>query len=187
MASTGGFISEALLDTQSTIRALDAKLGAFLAALVLPFSLLGRAWSHISYLCSNEPIWIGVVLAALFFSLWISSIAVIALGLAAIDNPSKHVLSESQIPDVYYGGGLFKLSFIDAFLNRDSVVSNFSVEEMAQFLPRTEAEIEMQLMKEKLKTTYIRDVKLHRLRIGYRLSMCWVLVGASIFISSKLS
>lgn len=187
MASAIGFLREAILDTQSTIRAIDTKLGAFLAALIIPFSLLGRAWAHISSVCTLEPQWIGVVLSILFFALWLLAIGCITLGLAAIDNPGKHIAKTTKTEDVFYAGGLFKLHLIDALLNRKKITAHLSLEDYLAKVPRTNSEIEVHLSLEKLKISYIRDVKLHRLKTGYRLALCWVITGASIFLISKFS
>ncbi|MCQ4296639.1 hypothetical protein NAU58_13735 [Pseudomonas stutzeri] len=187
MVSTSDFLKEAILDTQNTIRAIDTKLGAFLAALVLPFSLLGRAWAHISSICTIDPPWIGILLSILFFSLWILAIACITLGLAAIGNPARHIKSGTAGESQFYAGGLFSLQIADAFLNRKSVISKVSLEEYLSSLPSTKEEIEKQLAFEKLKTAYIRDIKIYRLQAGYRIAICWVATGASIFLISKFA
>lgn len=186
MVSTADFLKEAILDTQGTIRAIDTKLAAFLAALVLPFSFIGRAWAHIHFICSAEPSWIGITLSTLFFTLWLLAILCITLGLTAIGNPTKYITGAPYSYSHFYAGGLFKLHPIDAFLNRNSITSRLSLQDYINSLPTSKEEIEKALAFEKLKTTYIRDIKIHRLKTGYVIAIYWVITGILIFLTSKL-
>jgi hypothetical protein len=186
MDSQSEFLREALSDSQSTIRAIDAKLAAFLTALILPFSLLGRAWAHIKATYLIDP-HIGTSLFVLFFLLWFLSITCIVTGLAAIGNPAEHIKGGEFRKTCFYAGGLFKFRVTDAFFNKRTIKSNISLEQYIALLPSSEADIKKELAFENLKLSYIRDIKLHRLKVGFRFSACWIITGTFIFLLSKLS
>lgn len=180
------FIAGALIDIQSTIRAIDAKVGALLIGLLLPFSKIGRICSHFQYIWNSERHVIASILIVLFFSVWVLSISSLINALAAIDNPANHIVNSDKYKGSFYGGGLFEFGFIDAFINRSIVKANKDVSTYADAIPATKTDIEQELVFEQLKLIYIRDAKLHRLKWGVKLSTVWFEIGLFSYFFSKL-
>lgn len=187
MHSTAEFIKEAILDTQTTIRALDTKIGALLAALLIPFPFLGRIWSHVTYICTLEPKLLGQILFFSFFIAWALAILSLARGLSAIDNPAKHIINSNKQKGIFYGGGLFEFGIIDSVLNRRIIKSSKDVKSHLAELPSSQEEINEELAFEQMKLIYIRDIKIYRLKAGSNLAYLWLSLSASIFLISKFS
>jgi len=187
MDSTAEFIKEAILDIQTTIRAIDTKIAALLTTLIVPFTFLGRIWSHLSYICTLEQKTLGVALFFSFFIVWALSIFSLARGLSAIDNPANHIVNSSKHKGLFYGGGLFEFSLIDSFINRKVIKASKDVKSHLADLPSSQDEINEELAFEQMKLIYIRDIKIYRFKTGFNLACIWLTLGVSIFLISKLS
>lgn len=185
MVSKGEFIAEAIRDTQATIRALDIKIGATLTALIIPFSFLGRIWAHFKYLCSLEYNLIASLLFFTFFASWILSIACLMRALSALDNPAKHIIGTANQKGSFYSGGLFEFGLLDSVLNRKIIKSSKDFQSFLNDTPNTEDEINKELAFEQVKLIYIRDIKIYRLNIAYRLASLWLTLSAISFLLSK--
>jgi hypothetical protein len=186
MTNKINFITNAISDTQSTIRAIDTKLGAVIAGSLLPFSVLGRIWSHIGEISKTISPYLGCALGFLFFFIWIISILLLIKTLSAIDNPREHIESDSTIKGVFYSGGMFKLGVKDYYFFNSSVKSADTVQEQVSNYPNDEADVVKELAFEHLKLIYIRDVKLHRLKGALILCSVWFFLGVVILGFSKL-
>ena len=179
------FVKEAISDTQLTIRALDVKVGVLLVALLSPLSNTHRIFAHLEHLCSNLHKPFMLLVAILFLLLWILALVSLMRAIAPLDNPSIHIVNSSQFKGAYYGGGLFNLTLIDAFKNREITKASKDVTTFASSLPKTLLELENELVFEQMKLIYIREVKLHRLRYGLRFSEIWFVMGIAIYLFSK--
>lgn len=181
------FILNAILDTQATIRAIDVKIGYLLAALLVPFALLGRIWAHLSNIHSILTNYhIGDILAGTFLLLWIFSILCFIRALSAIDNPTDHINNSHRYKGIFYSGGLYKFGFLDSFLNRNFIKAHDEVPTFLSKIPNNTAEVLHELTLEQMKLIYIREIKLHRLKIGITAATFWFLFGFASFTSSKL-
>jgi hypothetical protein len=178
------FITNAITDTQATIRAIDTKLGAITALSLLPFSVVGKIWANIGQISTNTSPWLGCSLGLLFFVVWFTSLFILIKTISAIDDPKIHIKDVNQAKGTFYSGGLFKFGYKDYFLCSSSIESDRSVEEQLASYPNTEAEIAKELSFEHLKLVYIRDIKSHRLRGALITIMLWAGLGISIFGSS---
>ena len=175
------FITSAILDTQATIRAIDAKLGAVIAGSLLPFSVMGQIWSHIGEVSTTISPYLGCTLGFVFFSVWITSILLAIKTLSAIDNPVDHIKT-SQLPNgSFYSGGMFGFKFKDYFFYGTSVKSEYTVQEQISRYPTSKEDVVSELSFEHLKLTYIRDVKLHRLRGSLIACLIWLFFGILIY------
>lgn len=181
------FIAGAILDIQSTIRAIDVKIGALLVAVLMPFSNLGRICAHFQNIsqCYNKPL--TLVLLVLFFSAWVLSIIALIRGIAAIDNPANHIVNSSEYKGSFYGGNLYNFGFLDCLLNRSIIKANKDVSAFGLDIPENKSKIETELIYEQMKLIYIRDIKLHRLKWGINLASVWFITGLFSYVISKIN
>ena len=186
MDNKTAFIAGAILDIQSTIRAIDVKIGALLAAVLIPFSNLGRICAHFQNISQNYNKSLILVLLVLFFSSWMLSIIALIRGLAAIDNPAKHIVNSSNYKGSFYGANLYNFGFLDCFLNRLVIKANKDVSNFELDIPNSKDKIEGELVFEQLKLIYIRDVKLHRLKWGINFASAWFALGLMTYVISKV-
>lgn len=180
------FIAAAVHDIQATIRAVDVKIGALLTAVLLPFAAFGRVWAHFSHLLSVVPSCFGLLLTVIFYLTWALAVFVLVRSLAAIDNPAIHISNCGACRGSFYGGGIYKLSLVDALFNRSDVKSSIDVAALVANAPKTEDEIAAELAFEQLKVVYIRDIKIHRLNVAINIAFVWVFIGLASFFISKV-
>ena len=175
------FITNAILDTQATIRAIDAKLGAVIAGSLLPFSVMEKIWSHIGEVSKTISPYLGCTLGFFFFSVWIISIFLLIKTLSAIDNPVDHIKGNKLPNGSFYSGGIFGFKFKDYFFYDTSVKSKYIVQEQVLRYPTSKEDVVNELSFEHLKLIYIRDVKLHRLRGSLMACFIWFFFGILIY------
>lgn len=185
MHSKIDFVSAAISDTQATIRALDVKVAALLVGILAPLANLNRIFSHLGHFEHESPWWLFMAVVISFLLAWLLALIALVRAIGAIDNPSQHIINTANCKGTFYGGGLYKLSIVDVFLNRDIITASKDPQSFAAQLPANESEIEVELVFEQMKLAYIRDVKLNRLNWGLRFSLLWLVLGIGIFISSK--
>lgn len=185
MKNRTDFVYAAIQDTQATIRAIDVKVGILLVGLLAPFSNLGRIVAHTSHLVSTTDFIIGYGLSITFFALWALALTSLVMSVSAIDNPAAHIASSSKFKGAFYGGGLYRLSIIDALLNRDTVKAEMDFASFSKAIPTSDNETEEELIFEHMKLIYIREIKLVRLKFSYRFAICWFIFGLIIYGASK--
>lgn len=179
------FIYNTILDTQATIKAIDVKLGALIAGLLLPLSFLGRIWAHINNVSSSVSPFLGCTLGLVYFIVWFISIFLLIKTLSAIDNPTFHIKNDCQANGVFYSGGLYSLKVHDLFGKRKTLKSNINITDFISNYPENDSDIVKELSFEHMKLIYIRDIKLYRLKAALISIFIWVFIGFSIFIISK--
>jgi hypothetical protein len=177
------FIYAAIGDCQSTIRAIDVKLGALLAGIFIPIASLDKIWLIMEGFSSKVGSFSSLIIS-LFFILWLVIAFVLVKTIAAIDNPKDHVSDSSLYSGCFYNGGQFQFGVLDSFFNRKSIQSKNSVAVISTRYPG-ESCIVNELSFDHLKLAYIRDIKLHRLRFGILATFCWALVGLTIYSITK--
>jgi hypothetical protein len=181
------FIAGAILDVQSTIRAIDVKIGALLVAVLTPFSNLGRICAHFQNISQNFNKPLTLLLLIMFFGVWVLSIVSLIRGLAAIDNPAKHIVNSNKYKGSFYGGNLYNFGFLDCLLNRSIIKANKDVSTFELDIPENKNKIETELVFEQMKLIYIRDAKLHRLKWGINFASIWFILGLFSYIVSKVN
>lgn len=185
------YLYNSINDIQSTIRAIDAKVGFIFVILLIPFSNLGKIFNNCSTLantvnlCSFSIVWL-VVIAIFIFS-WLLAFISSVSAIISIENPSRHVSCENICRGSFYQGGLFSLSFIDSILNRNNIISKKNIDECVATLPASDQEVIKELVFEQVKLAYIRDIKSIRQIWAYKLSIVWLISGFIIYITNKLT
>lgn len=180
-----GFLDRAIEEGQLTIRALDVKLGALIAAVLAPLAAISRVFAHIESFYHLWPHWPLFLVNSVFLALWLLALTSFAMAIGAIDNPAIHIPNAKLYKGSFYGGDQYALSWVDAFLNRGVVVAKSDPAVFRKELPSTEEEFANELVFEHMKLMYIRDVKLHRLKWGFRFAVMWLILGICIFLSSR--
>ncbi|MCY0965475.1 hypothetical protein [Parathalassolituus penaei] len=172
------FLYQSIADTQSTIRAIDVKLGFLFVVAFLPVAGLEKIISLYETLKAASNLYFYSML--LFGFLWLASIYTLFKSTISISNPSRHV--SGQLPKgIFYGGNIFTLNAIDNFFNFP-VKSNQEVDQFSQDLPENEAEIIKELSFEKIKISYIREIKIRRSSLCGRLIFSWICLGFALWI-----
>ncbi|MDD5052501.1 MAG: hypothetical protein PHO27_07205 [Sulfuricurvum sp.] len=180
------FISVAINDTQSTIRAIDVKIGALLTGMLLPIASLGKIWGHLNHLSLAINQVIAIIAGILFFSLWILAVLLLVRAISAIDSPTNHIIDSNQYKGSFFGAYLYRFGWRDLILNR---TKNKAIKKVSQFLcdyPDSADSIALELTFEHMKLIYIRDMKLFRLNIALKIGFAWLSLGIGIYIFSKL-
>lgn len=185
MRSKAEFVTAAIIDTQSTIRAIDVKIGALLVAILAPLTGLGRIFRHIENISAHSPQVFNLIISVVFVAAWLLALTALIRGLSAIDNPSDHIVNATKRKGSFYGGGLYAFGILDAFLNRSIIKANKDPVSFSTELPDSEADILDELVFEHMKLIYIRDAKLNRLKWAMRFSLVWLSFGIFIYLSSK--
>lgn len=168
-----GFLHQAIMDTQATTRALDVRIGFLLVILCLPVPIAEKLVDGIGRFPTYPVLVKGVIVGAII--LWTLALYVSFLAVSAIDNPVDHI--PDQKPEgTFYGGDLFQVSLLDAF-KTTSKQSTRSVSSEILRIPAGEDEIAEELVFEKLKVTYIRDIKMKRFQVATQLSLACVVTS----------
>jgi hypothetical protein len=185
MDNKANFVAAAMGDVQSTIRAVDVKVAAILVLVLAPLQNLNRVFSHLNHFGSHDPRWLFVGISSIFVLSWVLAVVTLVRAIAAIDNPAAHIINSGNCKGTFYSGGLYPLSFSDAFLNRDVIMAKKDSLSFYNSLPTNTAEIELELAFEQMKLVYIRDMKLKRLYWGTKFTEVWLIFGVGIYLISK--
>lgn len=164
------FIYASLLDLQSTIRSIDVRAGFIFLILFSPLAVADKILGKFAELAkAHAPLTWAVIGCAV---VWCVALATLFLTASAISDPAAHV-SGDKPRGRFYGGDLFRFETGQLFRPR-CVMSARSVEQELSSLPGTEAEVQAELVFEKLKLTYIRDLKLTRYNLSVFLTAIWL-------------
>lgn len=173
MSTKFDFLTKAIEDTQGTIRALDAKLVILISLLLLPlskiwyiaeyFKLLSRAFRQ-NFLIE--------FLICLILSIWGLSFLIAVRGVGSISNPAAHIKGGNKPKGIFYYGGLFSdCNFFDSIFNRKNLMSKETIEGLLKNINIGDEDIETELVFEHAKITYIRQIKMIRLKWSFILSI----------------
>lgn len=181
------FLYSAISDAQGTIRATDAKIGLLLVILAIPLTKLGQIFvkCHSLLSCQNRFIGeFGAVLTVIFASLWCLSFLAAMKAIIAIDDPSQHI-DGAKPSGVFYSGGLFRPTFLDAFQNRPLIAKKQLHQQLEDF-PDSVEEINKELVFEHAKLVYIRSIKMNRMKYAFIFGIAWVFCGGVLWLTNLL-
>ena len=179
------FIEAAIKDTQATIRAIDVKVAALIAAILVPLANVNRIFGHINHFCGLSPKVLCLAVAAIFLASWAIALVALTRAIGAIDNPATHIINTNQLTGSFYAGGLYKIGLLDVFLNREVIKASKDPASFLATVPNDAAAIENELAFEHMKLVYIREMKLNRLSWGLRFAFIWFVLGVGIYLISK--
>lgn len=180
MKETINFLEKSIADIQATIRAVDVKSGFIIAILFTPlygFDKLNSLFGGIYHESTFHSI-----LIILVTILWAISIYTTLMAISAISNPAKHVSGPgATYRGSFYGADLFSLNILDTFWNIRSTSTRTIDQEIAT-LPQDEQSIIKELTYEKIKLTYIREIKLNRIKFSARATLVWLCLSLATYI-----
>lgn len=171
------FLTQAINDVQSTIRAIDVKIGFLFVLVFLPSTQAGALKDYVKAV-SKAMGW-EYTLLLLIIAAWAISIYMLFMSVAAISNPSKKV-SGVRLSGIYHGAGLYDINSLDLFYN-SRVKSDKTIDQLDGDIPSDVKALEKELIYELLKISYVRDIKAARFVACLRFTIFWV-VGALLLI-----
>lgn len=185
-----GLLEKAIVDAQSTIRAIDAKIGMLMVILVIPLTKLSSIVGHCQHYVSHSQWFLALperITVGLFCVAWITAFLAALRTFAALDDPSRHVRVCGQSPSgVFYGRGLFASGALRCLFATGGRSSK-DLDQHVKALPGSEAAAVRELAFEHMKLVYIRHVKTRRQQVSTYLGAAWVGIGGMIWIQSLLS
>lgn len=170
MRSRIDFLYSAIEDSQSTIRSIDVRAGFIFLILFSPIPIFDKILDASTHFM-DAPKLIKLMASGAVVS-WILALYPLLMSVTAISNPFSHIKGSASNGS-YFSGDLFKLSFLDAFFNKNTK-SVRDVDEEFEIIPKTDSDIERELTTEKINLAYIRGIKIYRLQISLRFTIIWV-------------
>lgn len=165
MSDQSTFLSNAVNDTQSTIRSMDMKLSVLLTLLLLPTAKLWYIVEYYKLLHLRYNNCLGNILIAIIFLTWFLAIYIAVIAIGAISNPAQHVKNGGKYSGIYYLGKIYSnFNIIDSIYNRKSIKSSKSVSELKQEIDDPDTDLDEELLFELAKLAYIRDIKIYRFK-----------------------
>ncbi|MBN8808220.1 MAG: hypothetical protein J0I47_08280 [Sphingomonas sp.] len=175
------FLYASIADTQGTIRSIDVRAGFLFVVLFLPLSVLDKISTIYGFPAKLTGVMTGWIIIDIL--LWVLAIGALFRCVVAIDSPAAHVSGPTP-KGAFYGGDLFNLTKYHTFWNC-TVLSSRDIAQEKMLLPQNAAEIETELLFEKMKLTYIRSVKLLRFAAAAWLTLLWLIASASLAVYTR--
>lgn len=171
------FLYKSIDDCQNTIRAIDTKMGFLFAVVFLP--IVGLEDIQNVFLNISNISRVLFYISILVFILWISSLYMLFITTIAISNPSETIKGE-QPENIFHNSNLYEFKKFHIIANFSSK-SKKSIEQNIKCLPSSNDEMVNILMFEKMKLTYIREIKTQRSRLCSTLVFVWLLLGTILW------
>ncbi|MCE9685632.1 hypothetical protein LZP73_05300 [Shewanella sp. AS16] len=172
------FLYQSISDTQNTIRAIDVKLGFLFIAVFLPVVAIPKVYEVYQQI---KTVWIYCALSYALLIVWVLSLFFLYKALVSIRNPTSIIENISGGDNcAFYNGDLFSFSIIDLFMNFP-IIANKSIEQKRLLLPGSYDDIIFSLVRESMKITYIRDLKIKRSTWCMRCTFLFISLGTLIW------
>ena len=178
------FLYQSITDIQSTIRAIDTKVTAFLAILIIPLTISNEILSRFDSFLSKDNL--HIFLGVLYGFSWLLAILLAFRTLISISNPTPHIKDNhlASTTGKFYDPSLFSFDFFDYFINTPKTKSALSPTDQLSQLPPTPASsggsnqdiIINELNFEKMKLTFIRDIKMYRSKACINITFFWFIL-----------
>jgi hypothetical protein len=181
MCETKEFLYQSITDTQATIKAIDVKLGFLFVLAFTPLTLLSAISPGINYLWNFDLLF--RVLIVINFISWFLSLIYLFFSLTSISNPNNHI-SGPRPPGLFYGKNLFKTESSNLF-STIKITCNHTVDNILSTLPSGNKIIE-ELIYEKIKITYIREIKISYYVRSTKLIFIWLCLGLALYITGTI-
>jgi len=182
MESKINFVYQAISDTQSTIRAIDAKIGFLMVIIFIPIAGI-REIATLYKLLAPESVTIATLMWAIA-AIWASTVFILFRALWSIKNPGKSVLGGEGLGAFFHSAN-YEMGAIDYIFNFP-IKSKSSLQEAILKIPADNDHLIQELVYEKMKLEYIRDIKIRRCSVSAALILVWVTLGMAIYIFSLL-
>ncbi|WP_160105608.1 hypothetical protein [Pseudomonas izuensis] len=177
------FCYQAINDIQATIRAIDAKIGFLMVVIFIPIAAIKEILSIYSGIAAHSQCL--MLLMWLIAAVWAATIIVLFRALWSIKNPGKSV-EGNDATGVFFNSAHYKMSAIDCIFNFP-IKSDIDLKTAITNIPEDDADLLKELVFEKMKLEYIRDIKMRRCSVSSVLILFWVTSGVSLYIYSLMS
>lgn len=168
-----GFLYKSIEDTQSTIRAVDIKASFMFVVVFLPITALKNILTVGNGLITISHNYWWIITPTIV--LWTISLYFLFKTIVSISNPAEKIDGEKP-NGLFYGASLFSLSKIDYFFNFP-IKSKKHISDYVKIMPTNEEELVRELIFEKMKLIYIRDIKIHRSNFLFKATIFWLVFG----------
>lgn len=183
MESQINFCYQSISDTQATIRAIDAKIGFLMVIIFLPVAAIKEITSIYSGIADNSQCL--MILMWIVASAWATTIIVLFRALWSINNPADGV-SGNNATGVFFNSSHYQMSIIDCLFNFP-IKSTINLDAAITNIPKNDNNLLKELVFEKMKLEYIRDIKIKRCSLSSILILFWITTGISIYTYSLMS
>ncbi len=172
------FLYQSISDAQSTIRAVDVKLGFLFVAVFLPVVAIPKIYEVYQII---KDVFIYQALSYSLLFVWGLSLFFLYKALVSIKNPSsviENIDGDENCP--FHNGDLFSFSVIDTFINFP-ITSSRTIEQKCSALPDSPDQVITSLVRENIKIAYIRDLKIKRSTWCMRCTFLFISMGTLIW------
>ena len=180
------FITNSIIDIQNTIRTIDLKIFGTITFFLIPITEFEEISLSIKCILNEEIYWLNTII--LFsFMFWVFGILISFMGLFSINNPAKQVLNRDNLnlKGIYYSANNFKINIFNSFFT-NKIKSTIDISEIIDSYKQKELDFENELIYEKVKLTYIRDLKIIRQRMSALLLAFYIIFLITILISHSI-
>lgn len=181
MSETKEFLYQSITDTQATIKAIDVKLGFLFVLAFMPLTLLSTITPCISNLWKLGLLF--KIILIVNFTAWFLSLIYLFFSLTSISDPNNHI-SGPRPAGLFYGKNLFKSESCNLFTTI-RITCNHTVDNLFSALPSGD-EITRELIYEKIKITYIREIKISYYARSTKLILTWLCLGLMLYITNSI-
>ncbi len=183
MESQINFCYQSISDIQATIRAIDAKIGFLMVIIFIPIAAIKEITSIYASIANNSQCL--MILMWTVALAWAATIIVLFRALWSIKNPSNGVTGNNAT-GVFFNSSHYKMSAIDCVFNFP-IKSSIDLNTAIANIPKDENSLLKELVFEKMKLEYIRDIKIRRCSTSSMLILFWITIGTGIYTYSLLS
>lgn len=177
------FVYESISDMQATIRSTDVKIGFQFLILCSPIPIADKILPAVQTVWSNRAQlgWWPEVDLLVAIVTWVLALWALSMSVAGISNPANKIVGEGT-KGTFFGAGLFQFGIIDAFFGFRNK-SERTVQEELTHLQQAKDNLLMELVFDRMKLIYIRDIKLRRYRTGLFLTAIWGITSIIFFVT----
>jgi hypothetical protein len=177
------FCYQAISDIQATIRAIDAKIGFLMVVIFIPIATIKEIMSIYSSIAAHSNCL--MVIMWLIASMWAATIIILFRALWSIKNPARGV-EGNDAAGVFFNSAHYEMGAIDCIFNFP-IKSKVNLKAAISNLPVDDAGLLKELVFEKMKLEYIRDIKMRRCSVCSVLILIWITAGVSLYMYSLVS
>ncbi len=174
------FLYASIADVVDTIRAIDNKLLALIAVLILPLTQINvLVAAHHQIMLHNQVI--GVILSIISALSWLLSMFFSGIGILSLGNPTRFIINDRKAKGVFYGAGQNSFDVYTVAIGRIHEVKA-GLNEMMSNHNLSSKKIFKELVFEKMKLVCIRDLKMARQRLALLSLGLHLLIDAIVLI-----
>lgn len=182
MESKSTFCYQAITDIQTTIRAIDTKIGFLIVIIFIPIAGIKEIVTVYSSIASSSQCL--SIIMWLIACAWVATIAILFRALVSIRNPADSV-KDNDASGVFFNSSHYNMGGIDCLFNFP-IKSSVSLNEATLNIPDDDSVLLKELVFEKMKLEYIRDIKIRRCSAASVLMLVWIASGVSLYVYSLI-